>query len=94
MGKNRNPAELSFPQMIRAYDSKIGLDNIWLRKLETAANLRQRTADDLEEWVNAQAEALFTRWVIERRQPARRNGHNGQERGRLKGRGNGGEFQP
>lgn len=63
-GTNEKRA-LEFPQRIRLYDSEIGLENIWLQRLNKAADLRRQISDLLEDWVLCVAEEKFTRWLAD-----------------------------
>jgi hypothetical protein len=45
-----------------------GLGDIELSRLNEAANIRDRIADDIQDWVRANAEALHVGWVRRRRQ--------------------------
>ena len=58
---------------------------IQLDRLNTMANIRDRIAGEIEEWVKARAEMLFASWVIERRQAKENSGFRTPNSGAAKG---------
>ena len=72
-GKRRKGEGYTTPGFLRcvenASDQSVG--NVQLSRLNEAANWREHIGQEIQEWIRANAEAMFAGWVLECRRADR-----------------------